>query len=273
MVNLASAHVRSLNFGPDTGTVSCQFQQATGKSTMPSISKWSPVIICICLCSIPYCSPDWVSECTLPFPTQSNTRCATESSSVSPLVWSGQRPIGKELQGGSEGLSHSVKVSVRSNEKGRLCFSACVDVGRGPIAFLWRILLKKWEYAATIWCDLKEKTKNGVPCIISSSGSVSFYLWRIFGEWSKMLVPTSDKEMEDFFFLISSRARSVQRTTMNGNGGLPGFLLLILQNLLVIGWSPFHFKFSRGVQVGIHFNPTIWWRFSHEKSFVRKVYL
>ena len=34
---------------------------------------------------------------------------------------------------------------------------------------------------------------------------------------------------------------------MNGNGGLPGFLLLILQNLLVIGLSPFLFKLSRGV--------------------------
>ena len=62
-----------------------------------------------------------------------------------------------------------------------------------------------------------------------------------------MLVPTSEKEMDDFFFFIPSRARSVPKTTMNGNGGLPGFPLLILQNLLVIGLSPFLFKLSRGV--------------------------
>ena len=141
MVNLASAHVRSLNFGPDTGTVSCQFQQATGKSTMPSISKWSPVIICICLCSIPYCSSDINAYCRFQL---SRTRAAQQSplqfppwSGLVPIPWSpGQRAVGKELQGGSEVLSHTVKVSVGSNEKGRLCFSAWVDVGRGPVTFL-----------------------------------------------------------------------------------------------------------------------------------------
>ena len=88
MVDLASAHVRSLNFGPDTGTVSCQFQQATGKSTMPSISKWSPVIICICLCSIPYCSSDWVHIAVC-----NSVEHALRNRILFsfPLVWSGQR--------------------------------------------------------------------------------------------------------------------------------------------------------------------------------------
>ena len=147
MVNLASAHVRSLNFGPDTGTVSCQFQQATGKSTMPSISKWSPVIICICLCSIPYCSSDWVHIAVCNWVEHALRNRILHSfplvwSSLVPIPWySGQRAIGKELQEGSEVLSNTVKVSVRSNEKGRLRFSARVDIGVGLVEFLeesWR---------------------------------------------------------------------------------------------------------------------------------------
>ena len=62
----------------------------------------------------------------------------SEWSGQCPICWSpGQRAIGKELQGGSEVLSHTVKVSVRSNEKGRLCFSAWVDNGLwgGPVDF------------------------------------------------------------------------------------------------------------------------------------------
>ena len=192
-MDLDSAHVRSLNFGPDTGTVSCQFQQATGKSTMPSISKWSPVIICICLCSIAYCSCDISAHCHLQL---SETRAAQQNPLQFP-PWSGlvsalsPGPLVSVLSGRSyrEGARFfhivSVKVSVRSNKKGHLWFSAWVDIGGGPVEFLEESCWQ-WLCAATLRCDLKEKSKNGVLSNISSSGSVSFNLWRIFGEWSKM---------------------------------------------------------------------------------------
>ena len=133
--------MRSLNFGPDTGAVSCQFQQATGKSTMPSISKWSPVIICICLCSIAYCSSDISAHCHLQL---SETRAAQQNPLQFPpwsgLVWSGlvptpwspgQRAIGKELQGGSEVFSHSVSQSVREIEREGSLVIFCMGGHRG----------------------------------------------------------------------------------------------------------------------------------------------
>ena len=231
---------------------------------MPSISKWSPVIICICLCSIAYCSPDWV-HIAICNSVKHALRNRILFSFPPGLVWSlSPGPLVSVLSGRSyrEGARFfhivSVKVSVRSNEKGHLWFSAWVDIGGGPVEFLEESCWQ-WLCAATLRCDLKEKSKNGVLSNISSSGSVSFNLWRIFGEWSKMLVPTS----EDIIFLISSRARSVQKTRTSGNGDLLGFLLLILQNLLVIGWSHhFYSNFSEGFTCS---SGSIWWRFSQGK--------
>ena len=149
MVNLASAHVKSLNFGPDTGTVSCQFQQATGKSTMPSISKWSPVIICICLCRIPYCSFDWehIAVCDW---VEHVVRNRILHSFPPGLVWSGPYPLvpwsaryREGITGRERGfVTHSQTVREIEREGSFLFFSGWVDMGRGPVAFLgeycWR---------------------------------------------------------------------------------------------------------------------------------------
>ena len=142
MVNLASAHVRSLNFGPDTGTVSCQFQQATGKSTMPSISKWSPVIICICLCSIPYCSSDWVHIAVCNW-VEHALRNRILFSFPPGLVWSAPYPLVFWSARHREGVTgreralvtHSQSVREIEREGSLVFFSAFFYIGGRPVDF------------------------------------------------------------------------------------------------------------------------------------------
>ena len=112
-----------------------------------------------------------LTEFTLPFATQSNTRCATESSSVSPLVWSGQRPIpwspgqraiGKELQGGSEVFSHSVSQSVREIEREGSLVIFCMGGHRGWASRVFgRVLLTMIMCSySPMWLE-REKQKWG----------------------------------------------------------------------------------------------------------------